>query len=899
MNSDTETKIFHFQDPLLSNISQVGGKGYSLIKMSQAKLAIPPGFVLAVSFFKPWISQLKQLEAWKTILNSPKDVLPENLNKIKAECSHLTLTEDQSIQLKEALRRYPDMQMFAVRSSSPEEDLAGASFAGGYETILGVTHQTMVEAIKKAFASCLDYRVFVYKKEKGFAVDDFSIAIVVMKQIASEISGVGFSLNPLNNDYDEAVFNANWGLGETVVAGLCNPDQYIMNKVEKKLIECKIGKKETQIWLNNEGGTFEKEDPRHDEQTLKENHLKELVEQILIIEKYYGQPMDIEWAIEKNILYILQARPITTHLELPEIMKTKPGEPRNLYLDATLTIQGLDKPFSVLGACCIEKVLKDIGKRVFASEEIIDIKKGVSGVIGGKGFANLTNIWTIFDRKSMAPKFKRMNTVSGLILEEMDDKIYSQRPIPNSLNFTKAGMFWRLPAIKLKFPYFFMKRIESNLTNALKDFDEIFATIRLKYHNKQITFKDGTYILTDQFSKTFSQSILPAFIAGISAQKAIEEELFVKYYKENPDLILFVNDLAKSLPNNITNQMGLDLFRLTLHLDKLQYDKVEKFKEDFHLKKLKKEFYYEWNSFMYKYGFRGSREIDVKEARYQENPELILNQIHSLLINSQENNNPIKTFEQAEIKRKIAHDKLCEIARKEGFARKFEKSYQLMYHFAGYRETHKYYVIKLLSFVRGVVLNFAEKLVKENLLKDSEHIFDLTLQNLFDLEDGSLRPTFNELEMIRNENTKLNNLYLKWPFSPVIIDSRGRILTLPKKPLNPGELEGQSVSFGKVKGFVKVLKTADEKPFLAGEILVTKATDPGWTPLIINSGGIILEVGGMLQHGALVSREFGKPCIVGVDDATKILHDGDEVEIDGTCGVVRILSQKNGNQIEK
>ena len=152
MNSGAETKIFHFQDSILPQISQVGGKGYSLIKMSQAKLAIPPGFVLAVSFFKPWIDQLKQLQAWKTFLGSTKEDFSQNINKVKAECCNLILTEDQNIYLKEALRRYPDMQIFAVRSSSPEEDLAGASFAGGYETILGVTYQTMIEAIKKAFA---------------------------------------------------------------------------------------------------------------------------------------------------------------------------------------------------------------------------------------------------------------------------------------------------------------------------------------------------------------------------------------------------------------------------------------------------------------------------------------------------------------------------------------------------------------------------------------------------------------------------------------------------------------------------------------------------------------------------------------------------------------------------
>ena len=99
------------------------------------------------------------------------------------------------------------------------------------------------------------------------------------------------------------------------------------------------------------------------------------------------------------------------------------------------------------------------------------------------------------------------------------------------------------------------------------------------------------------------------------------------------------------------------------------------------------------------------------------------------------------------------------------------------------------------------------------------------------------------------------------------------------------------MSYGKIKGKAKVLRNVNEKEFFPGEILVTYATDPGWTPLIINSGGVVLEVGGMLQHGALVSREFNKLCVVGIDNVTKIIKDGEEVEVDAIEGVVRLLDR--------
>ena len=126
-----------------------------------------------------------------------------------------------------------------------------------------------------------------------------------------------------------------------------------------------------------------------------------------------------------------------------------------------------------------------------------------------------------------------------------------------------------------------------------------------------------------------------------------------------------------------------------------------------------------------------------------------------------------------------------------------------------------------------------------------------------------------------------------------LFDSRGRLFFQEKKISNKkNELIGDTVSFGKIRGKAKVLNSVDEKIFNPGEILITKATDPGWTPLIINCGGIVLEIGGMLQHGALVSREFNKPCVVGIDNVTKIIKDGENVEVDAIEGVVRLLDRE-------
>ena len=147
----------------------------------------------------------------------------------------LTATQRQALEdLRKNLAALGDDVLFAVRSSSPEEDLASASFAGVYETRLGVRPADLDDAVRHCFASSLDERVLVYKKEHGFDVLSPRIAVVVQQQIDSEVAGVGFSLNPLTNDYDEAVIDANWGLGESVVAGVVSPDHFILDKVSRR-----------------------------------------------------------------------------------------------------------------------------------------------------------------------------------------------------------------------------------------------------------------------------------------------------------------------------------------------------------------------------------------------------------------------------------------------------------------------------------------------------------------------------------------------------------------------------------------------------------------------------------------------------------------------------------------
>ncbi len=397
------------------SLSEVGGKGLSLIQSSKNKFPVPKGFVLSVEFFQPWIDLCMDeatSEAWKIFAEKARAVqeqqeeeecetkiTKEDCDAVKSSCNKklavgkngLYFTPDQEKALQDAIKGVfggdtsGDGAVVAVRSSSPEEDLVGTSFAGGYETTLGVpldtstsgnSNDAFANALLTSFLSMLDYRVVQYKlqqqqklqsKNNGDVIMDVlkpKIAVVVQEQIDSQTSGVAFSINPHNNCYDEIVITANFGLGESVVSGIVTPDVYTVerrNEEEFVILDKKIGAKKEAIWLDkkkDEKGTVQKsnEEPSK-EAALSETQIVELAQMVAKVEDVYSQesssfcPIDVEWAYHDGTLYLLQARPVTSYIPLfPEMVTPRGAVKKNVFLDLMVMTQGFSEPFSTLGA---------------------------------------------------------------------------------------------------------------------------------------------------------------------------------------------------------------------------------------------------------------------------------------------------------------------------------------------------------------------------------------------------------------------------------------------------------------------------------------------------------------------------------------------------------------------
>ena len=867
-----------------ATIAEVGGKGYSLIRMAEAGLPVPPGAVLTPEFFVPWFDTIRASAVWTALAEANPDAWSTLCDELKRMCSDLALTANQRETLKELRKQLPALgedALFAVRSSSPEEDLVAASFAGGYETKLGVRSHELEQALRHCFASTLDERVFVYKREHGFDVLVPRIAIVVQQQIASELAGVGFSLNPLTNDYDEAVIDANWGLGESVVAGLASPDHFVIDKVSGQLVESKLGAKQVSIWLDPNGGTVEREAYRSMDLTLNEAQLDELTRVLCRIEEISGHPTDIEWAYAEGQLHVLQARPITTHVPLPPEMATKPGERRRLYVDAGLS-QGLtiNEPISPLGLAWIVDMLYSGAMKRCAGIEDFTPAGGLVFSAGCRFYMNVSNTMCLgMTPKAMAKNAATTDALLAEILANIDPKQYraTRRPpwfrlgllffIPRAL-WALRGLFWN------GFWNFLSPERARRAYQRKVDAFEAEITENLDYD-----------LPLDEFARTCTQSLWPVFNVTLPALVAgLVSPSFV-IPRKSQEASALAEKLRRGFTGNLVVEQGIALFRLAKLLERLDFDNITGLAERIEKREMPAELLSEWDVFLGRFGCRGPLEMDVASPRYADDPTLALQQMSFMAV------------DEADFDPEVAHQRNVEerrhsyeeLLRRSGWLRRalLRRVHRLIELFGGTRDTPKHHTVMVTYAIRKRALLEGKRLVNEGRLDAAEDVFDLTF---CDLEAAACDPAL-DLRGLRTERTRFaKQLASHVTEFPQVIDSRGRILRPPPREGKPGELVGMAVSPGTVTGPVKVVRNPRDKPVEKGDVLVAYTTDPGWTPLFVNAAAVVLEVGGVLQHGAVIAREYRKPCVAGIDQLMTKLHDGQRIEVDGTAGVIRLLS---------
>jgi pyruvate,water dikinase len=391
--------IAWFDEVGRNDIGLVGGKGANLGELTQAKIPVPPGFIVTSDAYFDFIKTTKITEFINHYLKyldvNDSALLQETANEIKNKISSSVMPDYIRNEIKEAYKKL-NAKMVAVRSSATAEDLPDASFAGQQRTFLNVTGEDdVVRAVQNCWASLFEPRAIFYRTEHRFDHFEVGIAVPVQTMVQSEISGVLFTIEPLSSDDSKVLIEAIYGLGELIVSGDVTPDQYLLDKKDFKIIEKTIAKQEWQLIGGTNTKAVELEgniraDVAKDlqsKQKLNDKDIVLLAKLGLKIEDLYKSPQDIEWAKQGGQLYIVQARPVTTMKEkqktsdLPEIN----AEPILIGVAASPGIS-VGKVSIVLDATKIDTVRSgDVLVAEMTTPDFVPAMKRAVGIVTNRG----------------------------------------------------------------------------------------------------------------------------------------------------------------------------------------------------------------------------------------------------------------------------------------------------------------------------------------------------------------------------------------------------------------------------------------------------------------------------------------------------------------------------------
>lgn len=312
--------IKNFSSLSSKDISIAGGKGASLGEMTQAGIPVPPGFVVLIDAFEYFLKEADIYQDIEAILDTVDPEITHTVEESSEKIQSIILSHPIPTDIEKVIYdefKKLDTTYVAVRSSATAEDSSAAAWAGQLDSFLNTTEETLLENVKKCWASLFTPRAIFYRHEKNLHNQFISVAVVVQKMVESEKSGVAFSVHPVTEDENQLIIEAAYGLGEAIVSGQITPDSYVVEKDSGNILDINISEQGKGLFKKDAGGNEWKEiDPSQDKQQVLPNADINILSTIIIdIEKHYGLPCDIEWAYEKGEFYIVQSRPITTLLK--------------------------------------------------------------------------------------------------------------------------------------------------------------------------------------------------------------------------------------------------------------------------------------------------------------------------------------------------------------------------------------------------------------------------------------------------------------------------------------------------------------------------------------------------------------------------------------------------------
>ncbi|MED1920032.1 phosphoenolpyruvate synthase [Bacillus velezensis] len=847
----------------------VGGKGLHLGELTKIQgIQVPEGFCVTTAGYQKAIEQNETLQALLDQLTMLKvenrDQIGEVSKKIRQTIMETEIPSDVVKAVAYQLSRFGEEHAYAVRSSATAEDLPHASFAGQQDTYLNITGvDAILQHISKCWASLFTDRAVIYRMQNGFDHSQVYLSVIIQRMVFPQASGILFTADPMTGNRKLLSIDAGFGLGEALVSGLVSADCYKVQ--DGQIVDKRIETKKLAIYGRKEGGTETQEIALDQQkiQTLTDEQILQLARIGRQIEAHFGQPQDIEWCLDRDTFYIVQSRPITTLYPVPEAN----DQENHVYI-------------SVGHQQMMTDPIKPLGLSFFLLTTAAPMRKA-----GGRLFVDVTHqlasptVREVF-LKGMGQHDPLLKDALMTIIER-DDFIKpipdKTAPIPGKGNADMPEQAENDPAI-----------VSDLIKSSQASIEELKQNIQTKsgYDLFRFILEDIQELKKILFNPKSSVLIRTAMDASSWINEKMNEWLGEKNAADT---------LSQSVPHNITSEMGLALLDVAdvirPYPEVIAY--LENVKDDHFLDGLvtfeggqeTRDAIY---AYLNKYGMRCAGEIDMTRTRWSEKPTALVPMILNNLKNFEPNASQRK-FEQgrqeALKKEQELLDRLKQLPDGEQKAKETKRMIRIIRNFSGFREYPKYGMISRYFVYKQALLKEAEQLAEAGVIHEKEDIYYLTFEELQEV----VRTHKLDYQIISTRKGEYK-VYEKLA-PPRVITSDGEIVTgeYKRENLPAGAIAGLPVSSGVIEGRARVILNMEDADLEDGDILVTSYTDPSWTPLFVSIKGLVTEVGGLMTHGAVIAREYGLPAVVGVQNATQLIKDGQRIRVHGTEGSIEIL----------
>ncbi|TGE39889.1 pyruvate, phosphate dikinase [Desulfosporosinus fructosivorans] len=873
--------FFSWSEAFLMSTETVGGKGWNLARLDRYGFEIPRGGVLSAAVYGNYLeanglkSSVQELAQSITMTNICEEEVLAQLTDIRDRINSGFIPADIQEQLFMCLKETGVLERpLAVRSSATAEDSARASFAGMHESFLNVHGpEDLPSAIKGCFASLWTTRAVAYRRKMNIKDDEVQAAVVIMEMVEAKAAGVGFTCDPRTGRQDILLINANYGLGESVVSGMVEPDEYHLDPTPSlpTVIAKKIGTKKSQVVVKEGGGTeIVPSDKPERNQVLEDGQITQLGLLMLRVYEALGQGeqhQDVEWVFDGQGFVIVQARPVTvlpryTYAEIkdqPDIWSSSGLRDSNAMVQSTLNWRLVELH---LNTHTIEPI-RSTGYPLVPGVQYIRLFEG-------RVYLNITAFqWLDYDSVGLNPADYQSSFGYPVVI-----KIRDKSPYHGIVGMKRLRRLTKILLKNLRI-WRHERQFYSRVKRTTESWQESgfgdvldLACIDL-YNDLTSMLKEVTLV----FYAMMAAAIYPHIVLTKALHKYLPG-------RENG----IINGLMAGEAQITSAEHGYRLMELAELASHDQEAQRFLSSEDDSLsweKELKDDspFKQAFRVFLTEFGHRGTDELDIINPRWGESPAYL----------SQTIRNSINTADVSKLKtrqKEIHQRALQEVQQKVPVYRRPILKYWLKRGIKGaeMREMSKSILVRVFGSFRILALELGQRFEERGIIQQQNDIFHCAWSEIFSILrkewDGK---GLTELVAERKDRRrKMEERSL-----PVLITGEVSKHVEPVKLSAGSSLTGFGVASGRAVGRARLIYHPNEGGSLEyGDVLVAPSTDPAWTPLFLRASAVVMETGGVISHGAIVAREYGIPAVVNVLGVMKSISEGQTIEVDGDEGKI-------------